>query len=85
MRSMVFDDLFAILVKLPLRTDDLAQLRQWIASIAHPCECLALIGQAAGTPPCPHCACAAPASTAAAMPAACNAFGAAIAAAATTP
>ena len=57
MRSLVFDDLFALLTNLPLRTDDLARLRTWIASIAHPGECLSLIEQAAGTPPCPHCAC----------------------------
>jgi transposase-like protein len=57
MRSMVFDDLFAALANLPLSTDDLAKLRNWISSIAHPGECLALIEQAAGVPPCPHCAC----------------------------
>lgn len=57
MRSMVFDDLLAVLKNLPLRFDDLARLRHWLASIAHPGECLALIEGAAGTPACPHCAC----------------------------
>jgi transposase-like protein len=58
MRSMVFDELFALLADLPLRTEDLARLRSWIASIAHPGECLAIIEQEAGIPPCPHCCCA---------------------------
>lgn len=57
MRSMGFDELFAVLTSLPLRTDDLAKLRRWVASIAHPGECLALIAQASGMAPCPHCAC----------------------------
>jgi transposase-like protein len=57
MRSMVFDDLFAALATLPLSTDDLAKLRHWIASIAHPGECLEFIEQAVGIPPCPRCAC----------------------------
>jgi transposase-like protein len=57
MRSMVFDDLFAALASLPLSTDDFARLRDWVSSISHPRECLALIEQAAGIPPCPRCAC----------------------------
>jgi transposase-like protein len=57
MRSMVFDELFATLVNLPLGIDDLFRLRHWLASIAHPGECLSLIEGVACTPPCPHCAC----------------------------
>jgi transposase-like protein len=57
MRNPLFDDLFALLTNLSLRTDDLARLRTWIASIAHPGECLSIIEQAAGTPACPRCAC----------------------------
>jgi transposase-like protein len=38
-----------------LSASDLARLREWIASIAHPAECIALIEQAAHGRPCPHC------------------------------
>jgi transposase-like protein len=55
MRGLAFDDVFALLSALPLQADELAVLRGWIAAISHPGECLALIAQAAGTPPCPHC------------------------------
>lgn len=57
MRSMLFDDVFSVLSNLPLCTDELARLRAWLATIVDPGECLALIAQQAGTPPCPHCRC----------------------------
>ena len=57
MRSLTFDELFALLSTVSLSTADLARLRAWIASIAHPAECIALIEQAAQGRPCPHCHC----------------------------
>ena len=57
MRNMVFDEVFAALSSLPLRTDEPAQLRGWLAAIADPGECLALIAREAGIPPCPRCSC----------------------------
>jgi transposase-like protein len=58
MRSLTFDELFAMLSAAELSASDLARLRKWIASIAHPAECIALIEQAAAGRPCPHCGCA---------------------------
>jgi transposase-like protein len=58
MRSLTFDELFAMLSAVQLSAADLARLREWIASIAHPAECIALIEQAAAGRPCPHCGCA---------------------------
>jgi transposase-like protein len=55
MRSLTFDEVFAMLAAVALSTSDLARLREWIASIAHPGECIALIEQAARGRPCPHC------------------------------
>jgi transposase-like protein len=55
MRSLTFDELFAMLSAVQLSASDLARLREWIASIAHPDECIALIEQAARGRPCPHC------------------------------
>lgn len=55
MRSLTFDDVFAMLSSVQLSASDLARLRAWIASIAHPAECIALIEQAARGRPCPHC------------------------------
>jgi transposase-like protein len=55
MQSLAFDKVCKALSALPLQTGELAMLRAWIASIVYPGECLALIAQAAGTPPCPHC------------------------------
>ena len=55
MRSLTFDDLFAMLSALALSASDLARLREWIAGIAHPGECIALIEQAARGRPCPRC------------------------------
>jgi transposase-like protein len=57
MRSLTFDDLFAMLATVALSASDLVRLREWIASIAHPAECLALIEQAARGRPCPRCGC----------------------------
>jgi transposase-like protein len=57
MRSLTFDELFAMLSTVALSAADLARLREWIASIAHPAECIALIEQAAAGRPCPHCGC----------------------------
>jgi len=57
MRSLTFDELFAMLLAVQLSPGDLARLREWIGSIAHPAECIALIEQAAAGRPCPHCGC----------------------------
>jgi len=57
MRSLTFDTLFATLTAVSLSTAELARLREWIAGIAHPGECIALIEQAARGRPCPHCHC----------------------------
>ena len=56
MRSLKFDELFAMLSAAELSSGELARLREWISSIAHPDECIALIEQAARGRPCPHCA-----------------------------
>jgi len=55
MRSLTFDDVFAMLSAVALSASDLVRLREWIAGIAHPAECIALIEQAARGRPCPHC------------------------------
>jgi transposase-like protein len=55
MCSLTFDEVFAILSAVQLSANDLARLREWIASIAHPDECIALIEQAAHGRPCPRC------------------------------
>ena len=55
MRSLTFDEVFAMLAAVALSAGDLARLREWIASIAQPAECIALIEQAARGRPCPHC------------------------------
>ncbi len=55
MRSPTFDELFSLLLAATLSAADLARLREWIAGIAHPAECIALIEQAAAGRPCPHC------------------------------
>jgi len=57
MRSQTFDTLFAMLTAVSLSIAELVQLRAWIAGIAHPGECIALIEQAARGRPCPHCHC----------------------------
>jgi len=58
MRSLTFDELFAMLSAVQISAADLARLREWIASIAHPAECIHLVEQAAAGRPCPHCGCA---------------------------
>jgi transposase-like protein len=58
MRSLTFDDVFAMLSVAQLSVADLVRLREWIASLAHPAECIALIEQAARGRPCPRCGCA---------------------------
>jgi len=55
MRGLTFDELFALLTAVQLSAVDLARLREWIAGIAHPAECIALIEQAARGRPCPRC------------------------------
>ena len=55
MRSLTFDEVFAMLAAVALSASDLARLREWIAGIAHPAECIALIEQAARGRPCPRC------------------------------
>jgi transposase-like protein len=57
MRGLTFDEVFALLTAAQLSAVDLARLREWIAGIAHPAECIALIEQAARGRPCPRCAC----------------------------
>jgi transposase-like protein len=58
MRATPFEDAFALLTAVQLSPGDLARLREWIAGIAHPAECIALIEQAARGRPCPRCGCA---------------------------
>jgi transposase-like protein len=55
MRGLTFDELFGLLTAVQLSAVDLARLREWIAGIAHPAECIALIEQAARGRPCPRC------------------------------
>jgi transposase-like protein len=57
MHAVPFDELFTMLTAAQLSADDLARLREWIAAIVHPTECIALIEQAARGRPCPRCAC----------------------------
>jgi transposase-like protein len=55
MRSQTFDELIATLSAVRLSAADLGRLREWIAGIADPAECIALIEQAARGRPCPRC------------------------------
>ena len=57
MRSLTFDKLFTMLTATSLSTAQLALLREWITSVTHPGECIALIEHAARGRPCPHCHC----------------------------
>ncbi|WP_322403154.1 IS1595 family transposase [Massilia luteola] len=57
MRSLTFDEVFAKLSAVQLSASDLVRLREWIAGLAHPAECIALIEQAARGRPCPRCGC----------------------------
>jgi transposase-like protein len=58
MRGPAFDELFSMLLAVQLSAGDLARLREWVAGIAHPAECIALIEHATAGRPCPHCGCA---------------------------
>jgi len=55
MRAVPFDDVFALLTAVQLSAVDLARLREWMATIAHPAECIAQIERAARGRPCPRC------------------------------
>ncbi len=55
MAESTFDQLFSALQDRVLPPDALASLRQWLAAMRDPAECLALIEQAARGRPCPHC------------------------------
>ena len=57
MRSLTFDEVFAILSAVRWSAAELARLRAWLAGAVHPDECIALIEQAARGRPCPHCRC----------------------------
>jgi len=46
MRAVPFDERFALWSAAQLPAPDLARLREWIAGIAHPAECIALIEDA---------------------------------------
>ena len=43
MRGLSFEEVFALLAAVELSSADLARLREWLAGIAHPAECIALI------------------------------------------
>ena len=58
MQRPSFDELFSLLCAAPLSIAELNRLRQWIAGIHDPAECIALIEAAAAGRPCPHCGCA---------------------------
>lgn len=55
MRAPAFDELFGLLSRIDLSTDQLARLRGWLGGILHPGECIALIEQGAASRGCPHC------------------------------
>jgi len=55
MQRPTFDELFALLSAASLSSSDLSRLREWIASIRDPSECIALIEAAAAGRPCPRC------------------------------
>lgn len=57
MQSLTFDELFAALAGATLSRPELTRLRDWLAGIVQAGECLSLIAEAAGTPPCPRCQC----------------------------
>jgi hypothetical protein len=56
MRGLAFDEVFALLAALQFSPRDLARLREWLAGIAHPAECIALIERAAAGRPRTGCA-----------------------------
>ena len=51
----LFQHLFKALAQLSLSADEIACLRNWLASLEAPGLCLRLIEQAKGRPACPHC------------------------------
>jgi transposase-like protein len=55
MQWLGFEEWFAMVSAIRLSAADLARLREWIAGIADPAECLALIERMALDRPCPHC------------------------------
>jgi transposase-like protein len=57
MRGLPFDEVLSLLSAAQLSAADLVRLREWIAGLAHPAECIALIEQAARGRPCPRCGC----------------------------
>ena len=57
MQRLTFNELLALLSSVALSTADLNRLREWIAGIHDPAECLALIEAAATGRPCPRCGC----------------------------
>ena len=57
MQPPKFDELFALLSAVQLSSAELAKLRDWIAGLHDPAECVALIEAAAAGRPCPHCHC----------------------------
>lgn len=58
MQGLIFEEVFAALARMQLRSEEVSRLRAWIAALVHPGECLDLIAQAAGVACCPHCRCA---------------------------
>ena len=50
-----FEALFGALKRLTLNVHQVGRLRAWIATLAAPADCLALIEAAAGRRPCPRC------------------------------
>jgi transposase-like protein len=57
MRSLTFDEVFALLSAVQLSASDLVRLSDWIAGLADPAECIALIEATARGRPCPRCGC----------------------------
>jgi transposase-like protein len=55
MQCLGFEEWFAMVSAIRLSAAELARLREWIASIADPAECLAMIERMALGRPCPHC------------------------------
>jgi transposase-like protein len=52
-----FQVVFKALGQLQLSANEVAALREFLATLTHPGKCIALIEAAAGRRPCPHCAC----------------------------
>lgn len=54
MRSLTFDEFFAMFSAIQLSAGNLARLWEWIASIAHAAECIAFFEDTAVWRPCPR-------------------------------